>query len=105
MADYSLRSVSGQWAITLRDEILPLYDLSECLGLEGVDPATASAVVVKARDRLIGLVVGRLIGQQELVTRQLPAVVDASHAAVSGGAVLGDGQIALIVDCDQIVPA
>ena len=64
----------------------------------------ANAVVVRSREKSVGLIVGRLIGQQELVTRPLPAVVEGT-AAVSGGAVLGDGQIALIVDCDEIVRA
>jgi two-component system, chemotaxis family, sensor kinase CheA len=104
IADYSLRSVNGQYAITLREKILPLFDLGECLGYPGVDPSTANAVVVRSRDKSVGLIVGRLIGQQELVTRPLPAVVEGT-AAVSGGAVLGDGQIALIVDCDEIVRA
>ena len=49
IADYNLRSVNGQYAITLRDKILPLYDLGECLGYGGVDPSTANAVVVRAR--------------------------------------------------------
>ena len=47
------------------------------------------------------LSVTRLVGQHELVTRPLPAEV-AERAALSGGAVLADGQIALIVDCDAL---
>jgi two-component system chemotaxis sensor kinase CheA len=104
IADYNLSSINGQYAITLRDKILPLYDLGTCLGYGSVDPSTANAVVVRSRDKSVGLIVGRLIGQQELVTRPLPAVVEGT-AAVSGGAVLGDGQIALIVDCDEIARA
>ena len=104
IADYTLREIGGDPSIVLRDAILPLHDLGGCLGLPEVDPATSSAVVVRAGDRRIGLIVEQLIGQQELVTRPLPPVIDGG-AAVSGGAVLGDGQIALIVDCDQLVGA
>jgi two-component system chemotaxis sensor kinase CheA len=43
------------------------------------------------------------VGQRELVTRPLPSGV-AGSAAVSGGAVLSDGRIALIVDCDAVDP-
>jgi two-component system chemotaxis sensor kinase CheA len=104
VSDHTLRSVKGQHAITLRDRVLPLYDLGRCLGCEEVvDPESASVVVVRSRDRSLGLMVRRLVGQQELVTRPLPAVVDGGYSAVSGGAVLGDGQIALIVDCDRLV--
>ena len=54
-----------------------------------------------ARDRF-AFTVARLIGQHELVTRPLPPEV-ADGAALSGGAVMSDGQIALIVDCDAVV--
>jgi two-component system chemotaxis sensor kinase CheA len=39
--------------------------------------------------------------QPELVTRPLPGAVG-SRSAASGGAVLSNGQIALIVDCDAL---
>jgi two-component system chemotaxis sensor kinase CheA len=42
-----------------------------------------------------------LIGQRELVARALPGAVS-DRQALSGGAVLADGQIALIVDCDAL---
>nr|MBA2644303.1 hypothetical protein [Solirubrobacterales bacterium] len=45
--------------------------------------------------------VSKLIGQRELVTRPLPADV-AEQAGLSGGAVLSNGQIALIADCDAL---
>jgi two-component system chemotaxis sensor kinase CheA len=48
------------------------------------------------------ITVSRMIGQHELVTRPLPPEVS-DGAALSGAAVLSDGQIALIVDCDAVV--
>jgi two-component system chemotaxis sensor kinase CheA len=45
--------------------------------------------------------VSALDGQRELVTRPLPPEV-ADGSALSGAAVLSDGQIALIVDCDAV---
>jgi len=102
ISDYTLRSIRGEHAIVLRDRILPLHDLGRLLGGAAVDPATAAAVVCRAGQTRVGLLVERLVGQQELVTRPLPAVTDARRALVSGGAVLGDGQIALIVDLDAM---
>ena len=58
-------------------------------------------MIVRTADSRLALAVTRLVGQRELVTRPLPAEV-AEHAALSGGAVLPDGQIALIVDCDAL---
>ena len=50
----------------------------------------------------LALTVSRMIGQHELVTRPLPPEVS-EGAALSGAAVLSDGQIALIIDCDALV--
>jgi two-component system chemotaxis sensor kinase CheA len=49
----------------------------------------------------IAFAVSALDGQRELVTRPLPPEV-AEGSALSGAAVLSDGQIALIVDCDAV---
>jgi len=46
-------------------------------------------------------VLRNVVGQRELVTRPLPDDV-AEHTALSGGAVLSNGDIALIVDCDEL---
>ena len=102
ISDYTLRSIKGAHAIVLRERILPLHDLGWLLGGTPLDPATAAAVVCRAGATRVGLLVERLVGQQELVTRPLPAVTDAERALVSGGAVLGNGTIALIVDLDAI---
>jgi two-component system chemotaxis sensor kinase CheA len=72
----------------------------------GYEPAPDAGYVVITRgaDRRLALVVERLVGQRELVTRPLPAEVgDAS--SLSGGAVLSNGEIALIVDCDALADA
>ena len=60
------------------------------------------AVVVRGSGDRFALTVGGMIGQHELVTRPLPPEVS-DGAALSGAAVLSDGQIALIVDCDAVV--
>jgi two-component system, chemotaxis family, sensor kinase CheA len=46
--------------------------------------------------------VSRLVGQRELVTRPLPSELG-DGSGLSGAAVLSDGRIALIVDCDAVV--
>ena len=58
-------------------------------------------VIIRGQDRRLGLAVDELVGQRELVTRPLPSVVSDGEP-VSGGAVLADGRIALIVDCDAL---
>jgi two-component system, chemotaxis family, sensor kinase CheA len=101
LADHAVRSVAGERMLVMRDGVLPVIDASQRFGGPAT-PESAYAVVVGGRggDRL-ALTVTKLIGQRELVTRPLPPEV-AEGAALSGGAVLSDGQIALIIDCDAV---
>jgi two-component system chemotaxis sensor kinase CheA len=100
LADHAVRSVAGRRMLVMGERVLALCDLGEAVGYapaEGQD----HAVVVRAGERDIALGVELLIGQRELVARALPPAVS-DRAALSGGAVLADGQIALIVDCDAL---
>lgn len=99
LADHAVRPVGGRDMLVLRDAVLPLLDLGAALGYRSLD-RPASAVVVRTLDHRLALAVGALDGQRELVTRPLPTELQA--AALSGGAVLSNGEIALIVDCDRL---
>jgi two-component system chemotaxis sensor kinase CheA len=80
--------------------VIPLLEGAVTFGRATTDEHDL-VVIVRGQDKRIGLAVDELVGQRELVTRPLPAIV--SHGQpVSGGAVLADGQIALIVDCDAL---
>lgn len=103
LEDHAVRSVAGSRMLVLRDGVLPLIDAGEALAGRVVPSGEAHdhAVIVRGRDRRLALAVGTLVGQRELVTRPLPPEVS-ERAAVSGGAVLSNGEIALIVDCDAL---
>ena len=58
-------------------------------------------MIVRGQEGSIALSVSKLIGQRELVTRPLPQNV-AQEAAVSGAAVLSNGDIVLLADCDAL---
>jgi two-component system chemotaxis sensor kinase CheA len=100
LADHAVRSVAGRRMVVMGDRVLPLRDLGEAVGHPPA-PDQDHAVVVRAADRDIALGVELLVGQRELVARALPAAVS-DRAALSGGAVLADGEIALIIDCDAL---
>jgi len=100
LADHAIRSVAGRRMLVMGERVLPLRDLGEALG-HPPTPGQDHAVVVRAGERDIALGVELLVGQRELVARALPSAVS-DRAALSGGAVLADGQIALIVDCDAL---
>jgi two-component system, chemotaxis family, sensor kinase CheA len=100
LADHDIHSVAGSPMLTLHGEVLALLDAGTALGRRASGERD-HAVIVRAGERRLALAVGRLLGQRELVTRPLPR--DArGHAAVTSGAVMPDGAIALAVDCDAL---
>jgi two-component system, chemotaxis family, sensor kinase CheA len=101
LADHPVRSAAGQRMLVVGDAVLPLYDAASALGHERADDCEF-AIIVQSQERSIALAVSALIGQRELVTRPLPADLS-DLAPVSGAAVLSDGEIALLVDCDALM--
>jgi two-component system chemotaxis sensor kinase CheA len=100
LSEQTVRSAAGRAMLVLEDGVLPLLDGTLAFGRPG-DDAHQFVVIVRAQDRRLALTVADLVGQRELVTRPLPAVVSDGEP-VSGGAALADGRIALIVDCDAL---
>ncbi|MGE4426886.1 MAG: Hpt domain-containing protein [Solirubrobacteraceae bacterium] len=102
LADENVRSAVGRPVLVQREGTLPLLDGPTVLGEGAGEPTeTPFALVLRGHDRAVALTVTRLDGQRELVTRPMPSAV-ARHAPVAGGAVLAGGEIALVVDVDQL---
>jgi two-component system, chemotaxis family, sensor kinase CheA len=104
--DNPVRSVAGRKMLVLKDEALPLRRAVDVFGgaagtADGVDQPDTHVVIVRGQEGSIALSVSKLIGQRELVTRPLPQNV-AQEAAVSGAAVLSNGDIVLLADCDAL---
>ncbi|MEN3284018.1 MAG: two-component system, chemotaxis family, sensor kinase CheA [Solirubrobacteraceae bacterium] len=100
LAEHAVRSAAGQRMLVVGDAVMPLHDAATALG-HPADEDCEFAVIVHGHDRRVALAVSELIGQHELVTRPLPPDV-AALAPLSGAAVLPDGDIALLVDCDAL---
>jgi two-component system chemotaxis sensor kinase CheA len=100
LADHTVRSVAGSRMLVMRDGVLPIVDAAERFGGSPA-PEAEYAVVVRGSTGSLAVTVTTLFGQRELVTRPLPPEV-AENSALSGAAVMSDGQIALIVDCDAL---
>ncbi len=98
--DHPVRSVAGRQMLVLSDGALPIVDAAEQFGGTPCEDA-AFAVVVRGNGERMAFAVSATDGQRELVTRPLPPEIS-DGSALSGAAVLSDGQIALIVDCDAI---
>jgi two-component system chemotaxis sensor kinase CheA len=100
LTDHTVRSVAGSRMLVMRDSVLPIVDAAERFGGSPA-PEAEYAVVVRGNAGSLAVTVTTLFGQRELVTRPLPPEV-AENSALSGAAVMADGQIALIVDCDAL---
>jgi len=101
LSEQTVRSAAGRAMLVLEDGVLPLLDGAAAFGRYGGGTDHEFVVIVRGQDRRLALTVADLVGQRELVTRPLPAIVSDGEP-VSGGAALADGRIALIVDCDAL---
>jgi two-component system chemotaxis sensor kinase CheA len=99
-----VRTIAGDARVLrVREDYLPLVDLASQYGLpaatrgEGEDVPPRIAVVVEADGRRLALEVDELLGQQQVVVKNLESNYK-RIAGVSGATILGDGRVALIVD-------
>ena len=66
------------------------------------EPENLKVVIVKKRDSLACLVVDNLIGQQEIVIKSLGKYIN-NNKIISGATILGDGEVALILDVNTLM--
>ena len=60
-------------------------------------------LIVKKGDQYAGLVVDELIGQQEIVIKSLGIYINCTSRLISGATILGDGEVALIIDANCLI--
>ena len=101
--DLPIRSAAGRRMLVMRDgPSIPVFSAAQAFGHAGAtDEDDTHVVLVRGQERAIALTVSGLIGQRELVTRPLPQGT-AATGAVAGAAVLSDGAIVLLADCDAL---
>lgn len=91
--------------IDFRGNVVPLAflnDIFEVPETEEIDDEYVSIVIVRKGNKLTGLVVDSFIGQQEVVLKSLGNYLT-NVFAISGATILGDGEVALIVDSNALV--
>ena len=100
-----IKYVQSKEVINLRGTVIPLIRLHSILDIEPSQEEVESltAVIVKKGDRLAGLIVDSLIGQQEIVIKSLGKYMSNNSKIISGATILGDGEVALILDANALV--
>ncbi len=91
--------IGGQEVLKLRESVLPLLRMQKLFGVN--DQGTASdccyVVIIGAAEKRLGLVVSRLLGQQEVAIKSLGNYLGNLHG-IAGSTILGDGRVTLIID-------
>lgn len=99
------RRVQGREVMLLRDEVVPLLQFREIVGLPealfvSADGST-QVIVIESNGRRTGLVVDEFAGEQDIVVKGFDGVRD-GLALFSGATILADGAPALIVDVTSL---
>lgn len=98
-----IKLVENKEVINLRGTVIPLIRMNELLDIESKNTDDSLIVViVKKGDKTAGLIVDDLIGQQEIVIKSLGSYIKQCKF-ISGATILGDGEVALILDANALL--
>lgn len=99
-----IKYVQQKEVINLRGVVIPLIRMSEVLDIESKRATDENmiVVIVKKGDKMAGLVVDELMGQQEIVIKSLGKYISKCRI-ISGATILGDGEVALIIDANALI--
>ncbi|NRF91206.1 chemotaxis protein CheA [Paenibacillus frigoriresistens] len=100
-----IRNIHGNKMVEYRNSVIPLVSLSTLFNVpdfnEDLEEET-EIVVVRKGDKQVALMVDEFIGQQEIVLKTLGKYLSGLFA-ISGATILGDGQVALIIDPNALI--
>ncbi len=98
-----IKMIQKQEVILLRNMVVPIVRLDRTLEVPKDDKVqkTLTVVIVKKGEKLSGFLVDSLIGQQEIVIKSLGKLL-AGIKCIAGATILGDGNVALILDVNSL---
>lgn len=92
----------GNRLVDVRGRLVPCISLRNLYDKDGRGSGVEQAVIVNAGAQKVGLVVDAVVGEMQAVMKNLGTVYRKTEG-ISGATILGDGQIALIVDVPQLI--
>ncbi|MCL4514599.1 MAG: chemotaxis protein CheA [Firmicutes bacterium] len=100
----SIKTIQHQEHLLFRGQVIPIFRMSTLF--ETPEPEAPkpylNVVVVRTGNKRYGLVVDRLIGQQEVVIKSLDSMFSQARG-FAGATILGDGKVALILDVLNLI--
>jgi two-component system chemotaxis sensor kinase CheA len=103
----SISTVHGRGEVLdLRGRFVPIHRLHQKFGIaaQAANPWDGIVVIVESSGKTSALLVDEMVSKQEVVIKNLGAFMQ-NLPGVSGGAILGDGNIALILDPGTLLTA
>ncbi len=99
-----VKMIQGKEVINLRGSVIPIIRLGQILDCHNQDQEQENnlVVIVKKGERYAGMVVDELMGQQEIVIKSIGKYIK-NHKIISGATILGNGDVALILDVNSLV--
>ncbi|MBW2610606.1 MAG: chemotaxis protein CheA [Deltaproteobacteria bacterium] len=99
-----VKTIKGQEAISLRGDAVPLIRLDRTLELNPNEEPKSEfdALIVEIRGKRVGLVIDRLLGQQEIVIKSLDGYLKGVKG-YAGATILGDGKVVFILDVASLI--
>ena len=97
--------VQSKEVINLRGSVIPIIRLHEVIDIEKTEEEETDSlivVVIKKGEQQVGLVVDGLLGQQETVIKSMGSYIT-NDKLFSGATILGDGEVALILDTNTLI--
>ena len=100
-----IKYVEAREVINMRGTVIPIIRLNQLLDIAPPEEELESLtiVIISKGDKQVGLVVDDLMGQQEIVIKSLGSFIDNSTKIISGATILGDGEVALILDVNTLM--
>ncbi len=100
-----IKTIKGKKTTVLRDNVLPLVSLRELLDIkesEGREEEDSYAVVIQKDDKKIGLMVDRLIGEQEITIKNISGFPKKTKG-IAGVTITGDGRVIIVLDVNTLI--
>lgn len=100
-----IRTIHGNKMLEFRNKNIPLLSLSRIFSVPDYDESDeeeTEIVVVRKGERIVAMAVQDFIGQSEIVIKNLGKYLP-DIQGISGATILGDGQVALIIDPNAFI--
>lgn len=96
--------VEGKSVLRLRNEVLSLVRLADIFGVESTleEGDNLYVVIIGLAETKIGVIIDRLIGQEEIVIKSLGYYLKGIEG-IAGATIRGDGRVTLIVDVSALM--